>query len=143
MRWLTRTVPSCWRAAAGCLALALVAAAQPLTPARAASIEAQFRGCDAAGWCRFWIESPPAAIQPLQRVRPRGVAQPAASAEVASAVRDRLNALLASMIHQHKRIELHDLRAQDDGIATATITVNGADIASDPALRELLGDPSR
>jgi hypothetical protein len=129
-------------AAAGCLGLALTAAAQSLAPAGAAAIEAQFRGCDAALWCQFWIEAPPASIEALQRVRPRGVAQPAASV-ASTAVRDRLNALLASMIHQHKRIELHDLRTDADGNATATVTVNGADVASDSGLRELLGDPMR
>ncbi len=53
------------------------------------------------------------------------------------AVRDRLNALLASMIHQHKHIVLHDLRELDDGTFAATVTVNGVNVASDPILLEL------
>ena len=46
-------------------------------------------------------------------------------------MRDRLNALLASMVHQHKRIVLHDLREVGDGMVAATVTVNEADLASD------------
>ena len=56
---------------------------------------------------------------------------------ISIAVRDRLNALLASMIHQHKRIVLHDLRELDDGTFAATVTVNGVNLASDPILVEL------
>ena len=56
---------------------------------------------------------------------------------ISVAVRDRLNALLASMIHQAKRIVLHDLRELDDGTFAATVTVNGANVASDPILVEL------
>ena len=53
------------------------------------------------------------------------------------AVRDRLNALLANMIHQAKRIVLHDLRELDDGTFAATVTVNGLAVASDPILVQL------
>ena len=53
------------------------------------------------------------------------------------AVRDRLNALLASMIHQAKHIVLHDLRELDDGTFAATVTVNGQALVSDPILVEL------
>jgi hypothetical protein len=60
----------------------------------------------------------------------------------ALAVRDRLNAVLASMIHQHKRIRLYDMRELDDGTFAATVTVNEADVASDPALVELRGTAS-
>jgi hypothetical protein len=56
---------------------------------------------------------------------------------VSIAVRDRLNALLASMIHQHKHIVLTDLRGLDDGTFAATVTVNGANVALDPILLEL------
>jgi hypothetical protein len=56
---------------------------------------------------------------------------------LAIAARDRLNALLANMIHQHKRILLHDLRETEDGTFAATVTVNGANVASDPILLEL------
>lgn len=52
-------------------------------------------------------------------------------------MRDRLNALLANMIHQSKRIMLHDLRKLDDGTFAATVTVNGANLASDPIVLEL------
>ena len=53
------------------------------------------------------------------------------------AMRDRLNALLASMIHKHRRIVLHDLRELDDGTFAATVTVNGLNLASDPTLLDL------
>ena len=95
-------------------------------------MEAQFRGCEAAGWCRFWIESPHRSSESLYRVRPDGIVPTRGDDALSIAVRDRLNALLASMIHQHKRIVLHDLRELDDGTYAATVTVNGANVASDP-----------
>src|SRR6266571_3977511 len=42
-------------------------------PEHAAAVEAQFRGCESAGWCRFWIESPDPSAEALRRVRPDGV----------------------------------------------------------------------
>ena len=82
----------------------------------------------------------------MYRVRPDGVVQVPGDDAVSIAVRDRLNALLANMIHQAKHIVLHDLRALDDGTFAAAVTVNGEDVASDPILLELrkqLSDPSR
>jgi hypothetical protein len=101
------------------------------------SVEAQFRGCAAAGWCRFWIEPLPPSTEPLHRVRPDGVVRVLDGDVISIAVRDRLNALLSNMIHQAKRIVLHDLRALDDGTFAARVTVNGVDLASDPTLLEL------
>jgi hypothetical protein len=99
------------------------------------AIEAGFRGCDSAGWCRFAIDALDPSSSPY-RVRPDGVLQTPV-AGIAIAVRDRLNALLASMIHQHKRIVLHGLRELDDGTFAATVTVNDLNLASDPILVEL------
>jgi len=104
---------------------------------QAAAVKGWFRGCEATGWCRFWIESADPAAQSLRRVRPDGVVRPHGDDALAVAVRDRLNALLASMIHQHKHILLHDLHELDDGTFAATVTVNGANVASDPMLLEL------
>ena len=104
-----------------------------LYPRSAGTLEAQFRGCDSAGWCRFWIES----ADLLLRVRPDGVSPTPGDDAIRIAVRNRLNALLANMIHQSKHIVLHDLRELDDGTFAATVTVNGADVASDPILLEL------
>lgn len=73
----------------------------------------------------------------MLRVRPAGVPQISGDEDVALALRDRLNALLASMIHQHKRIELHDLRELDDGTFAATVTVNGVELATDSMLAQL------
>lgn len=73
----------------------------------------------------------------MHRVRPDGVSRMPGDDAVSIAVRDRLNALLASMIHQHKRILLHELRALDDGTFAATVTVNGENLATDPLLQEL------
>jgi hypothetical protein len=56
---------------------------------------------------------------------------------MATAVRDRMNALLAGMIHQHKRIVLYGLREAGTGAYAARVTVNDADLASDPVLQEL------
>ena len=96
--------------------------------------EVLFRGCDAAGWCRFVTEhsDPSAVVQ--YRVRPRGVAQTSGDGAAALAVRDRLNALLSSMIHQNKQIVLEGLRELDDGTFTATVIVNGIDVVPDPLL---------
>jgi hypothetical protein len=104
-------------------------------------VNAEFRGCGSAGWCRFWIEAADRTSEPMFRVYPDGVARMPASSAASIAVRDRLNLLLSSMIHQSKRIVLHDLRALGDGTFAATITVNEANLASDPVLLELQGKP--
>jgi len=123
--------------AAGVALLGLMSA-PPATRAEApASLEAQYRGCDVAGWCWFRVEPSTAATDPMLRVRPDGVVGVSGDDAMASAVRDRLNSLLASMIHQHKYIELHDLRALGDGTYAAAVTVNGLNVESDPVLREL------
>ena len=70
-------------------------------------------------------------------MRPDGVARMPGGDAISIAVRDRLNALLASMIHQHKRIVLNDLRELDDGTFAAAVTVNDSALASDPVLQEL------
>jgi hypothetical protein len=101
------------------------------------AVEAEFRGCDAAGWCRFRIESQDPASASLYWVRPDGVAHTPCEGATCVAVRDRLNALLANMIHQAKRIELYDLRDLGDGTFAATVTVNGQAVASDPILVQL------
>ena len=122
-------------------ALALPIAAHPDWPAPGvehdASVDARFQGCEAAGWCRFAIEAPHPSSPSLYRVRPDGVVWTPGHDALSLALRDRLNALLASMIHQHKRIVLHDLRELDDGTFAATVTVNGHALASDPILLEL------
>ena len=135
-----KTSPSL-RAAAflGVLCAPIPICAEPPTPHAgcAEAAEAQFRGCDSAGWCRFWIEAVESSEESPYRVRPAGVLRIPDDAAVSIAVRDRLNALLANMIHQSKRIVLHDLCKLDDGTLSATVTVNGVDVASDPILLEL------
>lgn len=101
----------------------------------AGSVEGGFRGCDDGRACRFALG--PGAE--LYRVVPEGLAWAEADTATARAVRDRLNALMSSMIHQHKRVELHALRSLQDGTYTARVTVNGADVARDPMLIELAG----
>lgn len=105
-----------------------------LTPTTHASepTEAQFRGCDSGGWCRFRVEPSPPGEESLIRVRPDGVTGFEGAGAVAK--RDRLNALLASMIHQHKQIRLESLRTLSDGTFAATVIVNGLDVAADPQL---------
>ena len=102
-----------------------------------APVEAQFRGCESAGWCRFWIESVDPLAHSLYRVRPNGAPRVTAEEPVATALRDRLNVLLSDMIHQAKHIVLHNLHQLDDGTFTATVTVNGVDLATDPTLVDL------
>ena len=108
-------------------------------PGHAAPMEAQFRGCESAGWCWFWIESLDRMSEATHRVYPDGVARMPAGNATSIAVRDRLNTLLSSMIHQSKRVVLHDPRELGDGTFAATITVNEANLASDPVLMELQG----
>jgi hypothetical protein len=72
-------------------------------------------------------------------VYPDGVPRTFSDEVAATAVRDRMNALLADMIHQHKRIVLHDLREAGAGAYAARVTVNDADLALDPVLLEMHG----
>jgi len=129
----------------GLFSVALTSRAECLAlhPASAEPVEAQFRGCDSAGWCRFWIESADPLVLSLYRVRPDGISRTLGDDATRIAVRNRLNALLASMIHQFKRIVLCDLRQLDDGTFTAAVMVNGADVALDPILLELQKKPSK
>jgi len=107
-------------------------------------IEAEFRGCYAAGYCRFWIEPSSPMAESLLRVRPDGIyrtsggiSQTSSDYGTSVAIRDRLNALLSNMIHQAKHIVLLDLRKLVDGTFAATVIVNDTDLASDPVLVEL------
>ncbi len=120
-----------------CAPIAICAGSPTPYAGHAKAAEAQFRGCDSAGWCRFWIEPMHPSEESLYRVRPDGVLRTPDDAAISIAVRDRLNALLANMIHQEKRIVLHDMHELDDGTFAATVTVNGVDVASDPFLLEL------
>jgi hypothetical protein len=113
----------------------------PPATVRADPVSAQFRGCESAGWCRFWIEPRNPLEDPLHRVRVEGLGRMRGDDAVSIAMRDRLNALLASFVHQHKRIVLHDLRELGDGTFAATVTVNESDLRSDPALQELIEQP--
>lgn len=123
----------------GPLMLRMEVYAESLDPAlkQAGPVSAQFRGCESAGWCRFWIESLDPLAQSLHRVYPQGIPETDGNEELAVAVRNRLNALMSSFVHQHKRIVLYGLRERGDGNWTANITVNEAALEEDPALREL------
>jgi hypothetical protein len=107
------------------------------TAIRPEAVAAQFRGCDSAGWCRFWIESLDPLGQSLYRVYPDGIPETTGNQELAVAVRNRLNALMSSFVHQHKRIVLYDLRERGDGTWAANITVNESALGEDPALQAL------
>jgi hypothetical protein len=106
-------------------------------PAYAQSVEADFRGCDISGKCRFRVVALHSSDQTEFLVRPDGVPSPTGDAEAARRLRDRLNALLSNMIHQAKRIELHALRELDDDTFAAKVTVHGVDVASDPIILEM------
>jgi hypothetical protein len=107
----------------------------------AATLDAQFRGCESTGWCSFWIESlDPAGQLRLHRVRPQGVSSIPGDKATSTAIRDRLNFLMSDMIHQAKHIELSGLHDLSDGTFAATVTVNGVDLASDPIIQELHSD---
>jgi hypothetical protein len=100
-------------------------------------VEAEFRGCDASGYCRFWVEPSSPMGDSLLRVRPDGISRTSSNYDISIAIRDRLNALLSNMIHQAKHIVLLDLRKLGDGTFAATVIVNDANLASDPVLVEL------
>lgn len=104
--------------------------ARDATPAA----QVAFRGCDDTRSCRFALASSSAIHGELIRVVPDGVGWRDADDATARAVRDRLNALLSSMIHQHKRVQLHGLRSTQGNGHAARITVNGADVADDSVL---------
>jgi hypothetical protein len=123
--------------AAGVALLGVLSVPPAVRAEAPASLEAQYRGCDAAGWCWFRVEPSPVATDAMLRVRPDGVVRVSANDAMASAVRDRLNSLLASMIHQHKHIVLHDLRALGDGTYAAAVTVNGMNVETDPILLQM------
>jgi len=142
MRFVLKASPNLLVACAallGFLAAPMTIRAEPPAPhpGHAAPVEAQFRGCESAGWCRFWIEPSAPLAESLYRVRPDGISRMPGDEAISIVVRDRLNTLLASMIHQSKRIVLHDLRALGDGTFAATVTINEANLASDPILMEL------
>jgi hypothetical protein len=105
--------------------------------AAAPGISAQFRGCESTGWCKFWLDPRDTREEPLHRVRPLGIPEMRGNDDVSIAVRDRLNALMSSFVHQHKRILLYDLRPAGDGTYEASITVNEAPLTEDPPLQEL------
>ncbi len=131
-----KTSANALRAAAilGMLLLAIPVGAEP--------VMAQYRGCESAGWCRFWIEPRKPLEEPLHRVRLDGLERMRGDDAVSIAMRNRLNALFASFVHQHKRIVLYGLRELEDGTFAATATVNESDVRSDPILRELLELPA-
>ena len=125
-------------AVAACLLVAPASQAESATAKKnAARVEAEFRGCESAGWCRFRINSPDSSMETTVRVRPDGVLRTSGEDATSIAVRNRLNALLSNMIHQAKHIVLHDLHELDDGTFAAAVTVTGLNLASDPILREL------
>ena len=106
-------------------------------PGRTEPVEAEFRGCDAAGSCRFSVEPSSPGAKSLLRVRPDGVPPVSGDYGISIALRDRLNLLLSNMIHQSKHIVLLDLHELDDGTFAATVIVNDANLATDPVLLEL------
>ena len=125
-------------AVATCLLVAPASRAQCVIASNnAAQFEAEFRGCESAGWCRFRIDSPDRSLETTIRVRPDGVPRTSGEDATSIAVRNRLNALLSNMIHQAKHIVLHDLHELDDGTFAAAVTVTGVNLASDPILEEL------
>ena len=104
------------------------------------TVSAEFRGCESAYSCRFWIASSPSTFESLYVVRPNGLIIETHREVIAIAVRNRLNSLMSNMIHQHKRIELQNLRKLDDGAYAATIEVNGMDVSADSILVNLTKD---
>ena len=102
------------------------------------AVPAEFRGCESARKCRFRILSSTSLTESLLIVQPDGVSAGRDGSATDLAVRNRLNALMSSMIHQHKPIDLQDLRKLDDGIYGATVKVNGMELSADPTLKDLM-----
>jgi hypothetical protein len=109
--------------------------------AAAAGVEVEFRGCESARECRFWILASEPGADALLRVRPDGIAPDALDAARAVAVRNRLNARMSNMIHQYKHIELRDLRELGGGLFAANVVVDGESVGDDAVLRDLLREP--
>jgi hypothetical protein len=140
MLFMPRTTSNLLAASAAALSLlfALASHAESTTDKKyARQVVAEFRGCEAAGWCRFRIDSPDGSTESLIRVRPDGVPRSSGGDATSVAVRNRLNALLSNMIHQAKHIVLHDLHELHDGTFTALVTVTGVNLATDPILVKL------
>ena len=102
------------------------------------AVGAEFRGCESARMCRFWIKSSTPSTESLHVVRPNGVFAGTDSDATSIAVRNRLNSLMSNMIHQYKRIDLQDLRKLDDGTFAATVIVDGIELSADPIVRDLM-----
>lgn len=102
------------------------------------AVPAEFRGCESAQTCRFQIESSIPLTESIYVVLPNGVLAGMDKDARGIAVRNRLNFLLSNMIHQHKRIELEDLRKLENGTYAATVKVNGMDVRADPILKDLV-----
>lgn len=136
---LLKASPNLLAAALLGLLILLTAHAQSPSPRpeHSETVEAEFRGCDSAGWCRFRIDSADPSAAVLYRVRPDGIARIPVENAMSTAMRNRLNALLSNMIHQAKHIVLEDLRRLDDGTFAATVTSNGANLATDPMVVDL------
>jgi hypothetical protein len=124
--------------------MATCAEPSPVNSRNTTPVEAEFRGCDAAGYCRFRVEPRSPLGESLLRVHPDGISRTPGGISrtpgdygISVALRDRLNALLSNMIHQAKHIVLLNLRRLDDGTFAATVIVNDANLASDPVLLEL------
>lgn len=117
-------------------ALSTVLCDLPVAQAGAA-VEAEFRGCESARVCRFRATSLEINGEALLRVRPDGEFSDARDEATVVAVRNRLNEVMSNMIHQHKHIELRELRSLGGDLFAATIVVNGMDLRADPVLLEL------
>jgi len=124
-------------AVAACLLIAHATRAESTAKKNTTQVEAEFRGCESAGWCRFRINPSDSLTESLIRVRPEGIPRTPSVDTTSIAVRNRLNALLSNMIHQAKHIVLHDLHELDDGTFAARVTVTGVNLAADPVLVEL------
>ena len=132
-------------ASAMCLLGALLAnhspallSAQPATASVAhdPAVPAEFRGCESARLCRFWIESPALPTESMLMVRPNGVVIAADATGIA--VRNRFNVLMSNMIHQYKSIELQDMRKLDGATYSATVIVDGVELSADPVVSDLI-----
>ena len=134
-------------ASAMCLLGALLAShspallsAQPATAsvAHGPAVPAEFRGCESARLCRFWIESLALPTESLLVVRPNGIVVAADDKTTAIGVRNRFNVLMSNMIHQYKTIELRDMRKLDNATYSATVIIDGVELSADPVVSDLM-----
>ena len=87
-----------------CVPMAVRAEPSAPHPRHAAPVEAQYRGCESTGWCRFWIEPRKPFEESVHRVRPEGLGRLRDDDAVSIAMRDRAARKLCPPAQTHRAL---------------------------------------